>query len=144
MIAKVFFDTNVIIDAITGRDSNYRDSQTLMVKAAKKEIKGYISSKQITDIYYILRKYTKDEAKKRAFIKLVSESFEILPLFPADVSYSLNSKIDDYEDAILDEAAKVNCIPFFVTNDSEHFKNANSVVMNPHDFLTFIENGNLA
>ena len=141
---KAFFDTNVIIDAITGRDFSYRDSQILMMKAAKKEIQGYISSKQITDIYYILRKYTHEESKKRALLKLICESFEIVPLFPADVSYCINSKIIDFEDAILDEAAKVNCIPFFLTNNLKHFENGNSMAMNPHDFLQFIENNNLA
>ena len=140
---KVFFDTNVIIDAITSRDYNYRDSQLLVIKAARKEIIGYISAKQITDIYYILRKYVSDELKRRIVVKQLCDTFEILPLLPADISYCISSEISDYEDAIIDEAAKVYCIPYIVTHDIKHFKNASTLVMSPHDLLNFIETNDL-
>ena len=66
---KVLFDTNVIIDAFTMRDYDYKDSRDLLIKAANKEIDGYVSAKQITDIYYILRKYVNGEQIKKSIIK---------------------------------------------------------------------------
>ena len=136
---KVFFDTNVIIDAITSRDYNYRDSQKLVVKAAKKEIDGYISSKQITEIYYILRKYINDEKTNRIVLKQILDTFEILPFLQSDAAFCVNSKIDDYEDAVIAEAAKVNCIPYLITNDIKHFKNADINVLTPHDLIVLLD-----
>ena len=50
--------------------------------------------------------------------------FTILPLIPSYITYCVNSSINDYEDAILDETAKVNVIPFIVTNNSKDFINS--------------------
>ena len=50
---KVFLDTNVIVDALTLRDYDYRPSQKIIRHIVAKNIRGYICSKQITDIYYI-------------------------------------------------------------------------------------------
>jgi len=138
---KVFFDTNVIIDAFTSRDYDYRNSQRLVLKAINKEIDGYISSKQITDIYYILRKYLDDEQKKRTIIKDITESFNVLPLLPSDISLGLKSNLPDYEDAILEEAASVYSIPFIVTHNVKHFKNARAIIFAPEDLIKYIDSG---
>ena len=46
---KVFVDTNVIIDALTLRDYEYKPSKALLYNITEGRIKGYICSKQITD-----------------------------------------------------------------------------------------------
>lgn len=138
---KVFFDTNVIIDAFSSRDNDYRDSQRLVVKVINKEIDGYISSKQITDIYYVLRKYVPNEEIKRQIIKDIVESFNVLPLLPSDVSISLKSDIPDFEDAVLEEAVSVNCIPFIVTHNAKHFEKARAMVFPPSDLIKYIDSG---
>lgn len=138
---KVFFDTNVIIDAFSSRDYDYRDSQRLVVKVINKEIDGYISSKQIADIYYVLRKYVPNEEIKRQIIKDIVESFNVLPLLPSDVSISLKSDIPDFEDAVLEEAVSVNRIPFLVTHNTKHFEKARAMVFSPSDLIKYIDSG---
>ena len=138
---KVFFDTNVIIDAFSSRDNDYRDSQRLVVKVINKEIDGYISSKQITDIYYVLRKYVPNEEIKRQIIKDIVESFNVLPLLPSDVSISLKSDIPDFEDAVLEETVSVNRIPFIVTHIAKHFEKAQAMVFPPSDLIKYIDSG---
>ena len=138
---KVFFDTNVIIDAFSSRDNDYRDSQRLVVKVINKEIDGYISSKQITDIYYVLRKYVPNEEIKRQIIKDIVESFNVLPLLPSDVSISLKSDIPDFEDAVLEEAVSVNRIPFIVTHNAKHFEKARAMIFSPSDLIKYIDSG---
>ena len=139
MISKVFFDTNVIIDAITSKDNDYADSQKLIIKVAKNEIEGMICAKQITDIYYILRKYVSSEFERRNIIKYVCSTFKILPLFPADIKFCINSNLTDFEDAVINEVAKVNCANYLVTHDSKHFKNSNLSILTPNELLTLIE-----
>ena len=133
---KMLFDTNVLIDAICERNNNYKSSQELIYKVVNKEIDGYISAKQITDIYYILRKYC-GEAERRKIIKTISNTFEILPLLPSFTNYCLNSKINDYEDAILDEQAKVNMISVIVTNNTKDFSDSKTLVLRPEDACIF-------
>ena len=53
---SIFFDSNVIIDALTGR-SRSSASLFLCKQAILGHIKGYVATKQITDIAYVLKKY---------------------------------------------------------------------------------------
>ncbi len=130
---KVFFDTNVLIDAFTLRDYSYKDSRDLIIKVANKEIDGYLSSKQITDIYYSLRKYVSDEDKRKQIIKDVMQTFTVLPCLPSDLQVSVKSKIDDFEDAVIEEIAKVNMIEYIVTSNIKHFTNSSLVIISPND-----------
>lgn len=138
-MVKVFFDTNVIIDAFTDRDYDYRDSQRLVAKAINGDIKGYISSKQVTDIYYILRKYVQSETVKRQIIRDILDTFTVLPFLSSDAYISLNSELPDYEDAVLEELVKLHCVPFIVTHNVEHFKNSKTFVFTPKKFIAYID-----
>ena len=137
---KVLFDTNVIIDALTERYNEYSYSQNLLLKVVDQKIEGYICSNQVTDIYYILRKYF-DENKRRRIIKNILETFNVLPLLPSFLSYSVYSEISDFEDSVIDEIAKVNMIDYIVSNNTSDFINSKSIIINPKDLsvLTNLE-----
>ena len=135
---RLLFDTNVILDAFFERDYDYKPSQQLMRYAAAGDIKAYLSAKQITDIYYSLRKYYSEESKRRDVIKIILKIFEILPTTKSDINYCLNSEMADLEDALLDEVCSVNCINGLVTNNIKDFNKAKSVIFSPNDVLSLI------
>ena len=132
---KVFIDTNVIIDALTERDNTYQSSRQIWRHILHGNIKGYLSSKQITDIYYIFKKYYKDETMIRDYIRNIVDSFEILPFFKGDILACLKTEMDDFEDAIICEVAKVNMINIIVTNNIKHFANSKMMVLSPQQLL---------
>ena len=132
---RVFIDTNVIIDALTLRDNNYQPSRQLWRHVLCGNIKGYISSKQITDIYYIFKKYYRTEQEIRANLSAIVDSFEILPFLKGDVLACLKTEMNDFEDAIICEIAKTNMIPIVVTNNLKHFTNAGLMVLDPEQTL---------
>ena len=136
---KVFVDTNVILDALTQRDVNYQSSLSFMRYIIAGEIRGYMCSKQITDLYYILKKYTLNDLQRRNLIKTVLKTFELLPLLKGDILATINTNMKDFEDAILDEVAKVNMIPYFVTNNIDDYKDSKSMVLTPDQFLTLFQ-----
>lgn len=132
---KAFIDTNVIIDALTERDYSYLASRQVWRCVLNGTVKGYICSKQITDIYYIFRKYYKSEEEIRSNISNIVESFEMLPLLSGDVLACLKTKMPDFEDALIYEIAKVNMIPYIITNNVKHFKECDCLVLTPQQFL---------
>ena len=136
---KVLFDTNIIIDAVTSRDYDYKESRDLVLKATNHEIEGYVSAKQLTDIYYIMRKYTDSESYRRYIINMICETFNIIPILPSDIGASLNAEIDDFEDAVIEETAKVNMIQYIVTHDTKHFAKSKLIICSPHDLLTLLD-----
>lgn len=117
------------------KDLEYQPSRQIWRQALKGNIKGYLSSKQITDIYYIFKKYYKRESTVREYIKNIVDSFEILPFFKGDILACLNTEMEDFEDAIICESSKVNMIPILVTNNIKHFANANTMVLTPTQLL---------
>lgn len=138
-IIKVFIDTNVVIDAFTQRDLNYKPSQQLLRYIAIGKIKAFICSKQITDLNYIFRKYYSTKEEIRKTLKTLSELFEMLPLLKGDILACFNTNLSDFEDAVLDEVAKVNMIPYFVTNNTDDYKDSKSMVLTPDQFLTLFQ-----
>ncbi len=133
---KVFLDTNVIIDAFTLRDNSFKPSQEILRHIAVGNIKGIICSEQITGLHYIFKKYYSTPQQINNSLKTIVKLFDILPLFKGDILACLNTKMKDFEDAILDEVARVNVIPYFVTNNIDDFQNSKSMVLTPEQFIT--------
>ncbi len=131
------FDTNVIIDAFSNRSGDSKYSQYLMSLAASGRVHACLCSTQITDIYYVLRKYMSDEERRRA-IRILLDAFRILPLLGSDLSYCLKAEIADYEDAILDEVAKVNCVRTIVTNNKIDFCKSKNVIVSPKELCQLL------
>ena len=136
---KAFIDTNVILDALTRRDYLFEDSLNLIRQIVYGNIDAYICNKQITDIYYVSKKYYQSEEQRRKMIKTIIKTFTILPLLKGDILACINTEMKDFEDAILDEVAKVNVIPFFITNNVNDYKNSKSVVVTPKQFLDMFQ-----
>lgn len=134
-LVRLFLDTNVIIDGLILRDYNYQPSRDLIRQIIVGKYKGYICAKQITDIYYIFRKYVNSKEETMKYINRLTKFFEILPLLRGDILACLNKNQKDFEDAILAEVAKVNMIPIFVTNNIEDFKEWPLMVVTPEQFL---------
>ena len=129
---KCLFDTNVIIDALVDRTNEYNYSKFLISLVLNKKIKACLCVSQITDIYYILRKYLPREDRLKA-IRTILNTFTILPLLNGDLFYCINSKIKDYEDAILDEVASVNCVNTIVTNNKKDFIESKNIIISPKE-----------
>lgn len=53
----------------------------------------------------------------------------------------MNSKVDDLEDALLDEICKVNCIDYLITNNIKDYIKSKSIVLTPSQILEFIKLG---
>ena len=138
-MTKIFFDSNVILDALTERDQDYKPAQKLIRLVASGSMKGYISAKQITDIYYILRKYCSEEIQRKAIIETIINTFEVIPTIKSDIQYCLKSDINDLEDALIDEVCKVNCINYLVTNNVDDFRKGKSTAFTPNQLITILE-----
>jgi predicted nucleic acid-binding protein len=117
---KILFDSNVIIDAVSQREETNEDSKYLFLAAIEGKIEGYLVSKQITDMYYVLRKYV-DKVRRDSFIDFLLEYFHVLPLTASDLSYGLELELKDYEDAVLCGVGLKNKLDYIVTNNIKDF-----------------------
>ena len=87
--------------------------------ALKGEVEGCLSAKQVTDIYYALRRYASQKVRDR-IMRLLLDWFYILPLQPEYLSKALRYS-KDYEDEVLIVTAEENRISYIVTADKSGF-----------------------
>lgn len=135
---KVLFDSNVIIDVLSQREDGHSFSTDVYREVALGNIVGCLSSKQITDIHYVLRKYGLSDAERRGAIKILMDTFTVYPLLPSQLKLCLESDMDDYEDSVLDDCCSVNCINYLVTNNTKDFVFSKSIVITPEELCNLL------
>lgn len=135
---KVFLDTNIIIDALEGRENSSRPSLRLFDKILDKQVTGIICCKQLSDIYYITRNYfTLTERKE--LISLLMESLVVISDSKFFMAKALKSSIPDFEDAFLDEVALTVKDAYFVTKNIKHFVSSKNLVITPEQAVAFLD-----
>ena len=132
---KVFFDSCILIDVFTNRDKSCGDSIKCFELVAKGKIKGYLSSRQLTDIYYCIRKYISEEATRRQIIKILCNVFEVMPFCKQNIINAMADIYSDMEDGTQDDVAKCYCCNYLLTNDMKGYKNSKSIICSPKEFL---------
>lgn len=132
---NVLIDTNVVLDAVTGRAPYNISAERLFLLAADDTIDACITASSVTDIYYLLHKYLHDsERSKEALAKLFG-LFRILDVTGSDCRKALTISMSDYEDAVLAVCAKRNRVDVIVTRNEEDFGGSPVRVATPDEFL---------
>lgn len=137
---KTVIDTNIIIDALTNREPYCKNAQQILLLAEQKVIEGFITSNTATDIYYLLHKYFHDSSKVKSIMEILFDSISVLPVNETDCKSSLYSKINDYEDAVLESAAKNNDAECIITRNEKDFAFSRIPVYSPEIFLLNLKN----
>lgn len=135
---KCFFDSNVIIDALTNREGTVDAERHLLYSAALGQINGIMCAKQMTDIYYALRKYVAEDHVRRELLSVIMEAFGILRTDKTLLSLGLYSKMSDFEDAVIVESAKMAGATLIITNDVKGFRDSGIDVKTPTEALAFL------
>lgn len=139
MVFNVFIDVNVFLDYFLNR--NDFTNATAILKAAKeKRICAFTSISAFQSVSYFLQKYRGTQISKQLLNALLSP----ITLIESDteiVVQSLNSPINDIEDAIHYFTALKHKMDYLITNDMDFLK-LNGTALNiktPADFLQLLQ-----
>ena len=136
---RAFIDTCVVIDAMQSREPFSKDAQSIFLAAANSLFLGYISSKAVTDIYYLIHRYTHDDKASRDLLNKLFSLFNILDTAGIDCRKAVLSPISDFEDAVMVETALRNEMDCIVTRNTRDFVNSTVQVYEPKEFLKLLE-----
>ena len=136
---NVLFDTCIIIDAMQSRDGFSEDAQELFRLLAEERITGYITAKSFTDIYYIMHSYFHDKEKTLHIMQQLLFIFKIADTSASDVILAMDSRINDYEDAVQAETARRFRLDMIITRDN-HFKKSYITAYSPSEAIKLINN----
>jgi len=132
---KILIDTDVILDFFFDRKPFSDNAAQILALCESKEIKGYITSVIISNIYYLLRQTATHEKVVEKLIQLISIT-EVLTTDKEIINKTLNSKFKDFEDALQNFSAELSGeVDLIITRNTKDFKNSSLGIMTPENYL---------
>lgn len=135
---KILIDTNIVIDALTGREPFREAAEQIFLLAANQTEDMYITTGSATDIYYIARKYLHSTEQAKNTMSRLYELFCILDVTADDCLQALLTDMNDYEDSVVSCCAKRNKMEYIVTRNIKDYKNSNVQAMLPDEFIRMV------
>ena len=117
---KILIDTNVVIDALTSREPFNKSAEKLFIMSANNIVDMYITASSATDIYYLVRKYLHNTESSKQIMKKLYSLIGILEVREEDCIEALESKITDYEDAVLEKVARRSGMEYIITRNQKN------------------------
>jgi predicted nucleic acid-binding protein len=135
---RILIDTDVILDFFFDRKPFSDSAAKVLSLCESGEIKGFITSIILSNVYYLLRQTSAHE-KVIEKLKQLASITEVLTTDKDVVIKSLNSNFKDFEDALQNYSAELNGqIDLIVTRNFKDFKNSSLGVMTPGNYLKTI------
>ena len=135
---KIFVDTNIIIDALTGREPFRESAEQIFMLAANQLQDMYITAGSATDIYYLIKKHLHNTEQSKNTMSKLYQLFGILDVTANDCQDALLSNMNDYEDAVVSCCAKRNQMDYIVTRNIKDYKQSKVKALLPDDFVKFV------
>lgn len=141
-MTRVFIDTDILLDLVTGRSPFARDAASLFVLIDQEKIVGCVSSLSFSNLYYILRKYSSHQ-KVITQLESLANLLEIQEVNSSMIKTALRSKFRDFEDAIQYHCAvSDSLVEVIITRNIKDYRSSELPVMSPETFLaSWIKSG---
>jgi len=132
---RVLIDTDVILDFFFDRKPFSDNAAKVLSLCESREIKGFITSVIISNVYYILRQTSTHEKVIEKLKQLITIT-EVLTTDREVIVQALNSNFKDFEDALQNYSAELNGqIDLIITRNVKDFKSSSLGVMTPDNYL---------
>lgn len=128
----MLFDTNIVLDVLLDREPFATVGAHLFSHVEQGTLPGYLCATTVTTVHYLAHK-TLGTEQARQKIRSLMRLFEIAPVNRVVLESALNSRLADFEDAVLHEAALHVGAEGIVTRDPSGFKGARLPVYTPDE-----------
>ena len=136
---SALIDTAVILDFFFDRKPFSDDAAKILSLCESREIKGFITSVILSNVYYLLRQTSTHEKVIEKLLQLVTIT-EVLSTDRDVIIKALNSNFKDFEDALQNYSAEMNGkIDLIVTRNIKDFKYSTLGVMTPDNYLKTLD-----
>lgn len=132
---KIMCDTNVIMDVLLEREPFVADSYKVLNLCEEHKIDGFVSASSVTDIYYLVKKYTHStELAYKAVGKLL-EIVKVCSVTNDDVLTAFQKKAKDFEDCLVAVCAQSIHCNYIVTRNKKDFEGFGIPSVTPTEIL---------
>jgi predicted nucleic acid-binding protein len=137
---RLLLDTNILVDIISEREG-FTESLQLLRFCEAKLAEGFISVISITDVMYILRKYTAREPERPALRVAVQTLLAILDtaaVLKSDIVGAFSGTMNDFEDAVQANCARWIDADYIVTRNLQDFAASPVPAVSPRKALELL------
>lgn len=133
-MTKVFVDTDVCIDLLSGRMPFNKTAEILFSLADNRKVKIFVSSLSFSNIDYVLRSQYSSTYSRQLLGKFKT-LVNVLPVDSKTIDLSIASDFNDFEDAIQYSCAIENNLTTIITRNVKDYKKAIVSVLTPETFI---------
>lgn len=132
---KIMCDTNIIIDVLLEREPFVENSYKVLSLCEEHRIDGFVSASSVTDIYYLVRKYTHSTDLAYKAVGKLLEIVKVCSVTNNDVLTAFQIRARDFEDCLVATCAKSNRCDYIITRNKKDFEEFNVPALTPTEFL---------
>ncbi len=132
---KIMCDTNVIIDVLLEREPFAENSCKVLSLCEEHKIDGFVSASSVTDIYYLVRKYTHSTDLAYKAIGKMLEIVKVCSVTNNDVLTAFQRRAKDFEDCLVATCAKSIRCDYIVTRNKKDFEEFDIPLLTPAELL---------
>ena len=132
---RILFDTNIFLDVFLEREPFAEDAARLFSLCEEGAVEGMIAVTSVADVFYFVRKYTKDAGKSYDAIGKLFDIVKPAAVSGEDVLAAYQERARDFEDCILAMCAKSMKCDYIITRNVKDFEGCKVPALTPTDFL---------
>lgn len=129
---KVLFDTNVVLDFLLDRKPFSAVAAELVGRVERGEVTGLLCATTVTTIHYVLAKAL-GKALALGSVRKLLTLFAVAPVDGKTMTLALDLPFQDFEDAVLHEAARLAGAGTIVTRNGRDFTGAALPIESPDE-----------
>ena len=131
---RILVDTNVVLDVLLGRKPFVNNAVRVFGLIERGQVEGLLCATTVTTIDYLLTQ-TLSRSESIETIRRLLGLFEIAPVNRLVLEEALQSRIVDFEDAVLEQAGRLAGADAIVTRNTRDFRNSVVKAVEPDELL---------
>ena len=128
-------DTNVIIDVLLEREPFIEDSYKVLKLCEERKIDGFVSAFSVTDIYYLVRKYTHSTDLAYKAVGKLLEIVRVCSVTNNDILTAFQKRAKDFEDCLVAVCARSIHCDCIATRNKRDFEGFGIPAFTPAEIL---------
>lgn len=135
---RVILDTNVVLDVLLARRPFVESASRVFALVEQSRIEASLCATTVTTVDYLLTQSLSHDEGRQALRGLL-ELFEIAPVNRSVIEKALQSKIEDFEDAVLEQAGCLVGAEAITTRNTKDFRKSSIKALDPTELLLVLE-----
>jgi predicted nucleic acid-binding protein len=132
---NILLDSDVVLDVLFDRKPFSIAGFQVLSLCENKQVNGYITPVNISNLYYIVRKQTNHKNAIEKLQQLLS-ILDVLNMDKQTVLSAIHSNFNDFEDALQNYAAENTAeVKIIITHNGKDFKSSKLAILTPEMYL---------